>query len=124
MHLAARADVVNHFDTKLFAELDFRCWVAIRMTVAAIGKNIRMYFSQCVADAPIWIMECVLREHDAIDALYGFDNLFAFDLMHERSAFFIGEPVVVIEDDHELVPEGFSLLEHPYMSDMDRIKSA
>ena len=52
------------------------------------------------------------------------DHLLALLFRHECKSFFLLQPVVVVENDHEFVAKRLRALEHPDMADMDRIEAA
>lgn len=124
LHLAADTNVVDEFDTQLLAQRHFWHWVAVWLTVATVGKDVRVDRRKLAAHAAVWVAGRVGGDDDFVDVVNGEDYFPAFLLGHKGESFFVHEPLVVVEDDDQFVAERLCVLEHTHVADMERVEAA
>src|SRR6185503_1617114 len=116
------ADVVDHFYTKLFTYSHFWHRVAIGFPVPAIRKDIRFNFTKFGHNTPVFWIFRVTGQNNTVDGPKPLDDFFALFFGHEFSTLLMPQPVVIVENNHKLIPELLRFIEHAYMPDVYRVK--
>src|SRR3989338_1367262 len=115
-------DVENHFAADLFADRHLEN-VAF-LPIAAVGEDMRAKLRELAADAHVFRVGSVPREHHLVHAFYRLENFPPLFPPYKHKTLFLLEPVVVIQNHHELVAEFPRLPEKPNMADVHGVESA
>lgn len=94
------------------------------MPIAAIRENMRPQLLEFAANAHVLRIRPMLGKNHSVDRLERFDKLFTFDLRHKNRPLLLLEPIVIVYNNHELIPEFFRRLKKTHVADVGRVKSA
>ena len=115
------AYVEHHADAVFFAYGTFRK-ISTVFAVAAVCEDVRLQLRQFTTDGTIGVIRRVAGEHDFVDGAQTFYHFFALAFRHECVAFLGTEPVVIIQNHHELVAKLFCFIEHACVTNVHWIK--